>query len=122
MERSRQHWSKELIANVLGEKMNYQLVIQFPETLPGGLDELIKIEDELVMEVTNADVDGHDIGSGEMNIFILTENPLDTFEQTKNVLMKKNQLMSHASIAYRRLDEEDYICLWPEGIINFQVV
>lgn len=102
--------------------MNYQLVIQFPETLPGGLDELIKIEDELAMEVTNADVDGHDTGSGEINIFILTENPIDTFEQTKNVLMKKTQLMSHASIAYRRLDEEDYICLWPEGITNFQVV
>jgi hypothetical protein len=62
------------------------------------------------------------VGSGQMNIFILTEDPLTTFEKVKDVLIKKRQLMDYASVAYRKLDEENYFCLWPKDMTNFRVL
>ena len=51
--------------------LKYQLVIQFSQELEGGFDRLINIEDELDKNLSiNAEVDGHDFGSGQMNIFI----------------------------------------------------
>ena len=55
----------------MGHK-EFQLVLQLPATSGEDFDELIAIED--AMEITFAglphEVDGHDFGSGEMNIFI----------------------------------------------------
>ena len=54
----------------------HQLVIQFPESaFPDFLD-LVKYEDALIDALGDAhEVDGHDIGSGEVNFFVFTDDP-----------------------------------------------
>jgi hypothetical protein len=61
--------------------MRTQLVLQFTtdEDL-GSFDNLIGFEEALSSLIgETAEVDGHDFGSGEMNIFILTDDPVATF-------------------------------------------
>ena len=61
---------------------DYQLVLQFCGDSLQDLDELIALEDELIEQLgDSADVDGHDVGSGETNIFIFTSDPKQTFER-----------------------------------------
>ena len=49
--------------------MKYQLVIQFREELFEEIDEIANLEDRLQKSLIDAEVDGHDIGSGECNFF-----------------------------------------------------
>ncbi len=61
--------------------MQYQLVLQFPLAEDFDFDALIELETKLTFELGSVhDVDGHDIGSGEVNIFILTNNPDEAFK------------------------------------------
>lgn len=70
-------------------KWKYQLVLQFPFSGLTDYDAIIVLEETLIAEVGNkAFVDGHDAGSGEMNIFIHTNDPRRIFEKI---------LSSHAS-------------------------
>ena len=64
----------------------YQLVLQFPADAV-DYDDLIAIEEELLEAVEPpAEVDGHDFGSGEGNVFILTDEPAATLEVVLPVL------------------------------------
>ena len=59
------------------------------------LDATVALEDALIEKLgAFADVDGHDVGSGETNIFIYTSDPAATFRQTKPVLERRQQLQS----------------------------
>ena len=62
--------------------MEYMLVLQWPSSSTAKeLDLLISREDQIREDIgDHGNVDGHDIGSGEMNIFIFTEDPKATFE------------------------------------------
>jgi len=103
--------------------MKYQLVIQFSQELEGGFDRLINIEDELDKNLSiNAEVDGHDFGSGQMNIFILTDEPLETFEQIKKILIRNNNLLNEAKMAYRDIQKNNFIILWPKDLKEFEVI
>ena len=67
--------------------MKYQLVLQWPASSIRDFDTLIEIEDVLLEGLKDgSDVDGHDAGSNEMNIFIQTNNPEITFKEIKAVL------------------------------------
>ena len=51
-------------------------MLQFRGDSRGDYDSMIALEDELIAELQGlAKVDGHDMGSGEANIFILTSDP-----------------------------------------------
>lgn len=95
--------------------MQYQLVLQFRgDSLP-SYDAMIALEDELIEQLgDSADVDGHDCGSGETNIFILTTDPAATFQRVSLVL-ERSQHLSAVTAACRKLDDERYIVIWPEG-------
>jgi hypothetical protein len=67
-----------------------------------------------------AEVDGHDVGQAEANIFIFTEDPSTTFKIVQQMLQELN-LLSSTKAAYRDLNEEDFTCLWPEGMNQFRV-
>jgi len=102
--------------------MEYQVVLQFPGSSRDDFDLLIEIEDELedwVCEI--ADVDGHDFGSGEMNIFLFTNEPKETFDQAKKVVEQK-QLLSVLRAAYRHVESEEYMPLWPKELADFRVL
>ena len=52
--------------------MKYQLVLQFQAESVQEFDELAVLEDLLVENLpSHSVVDGHDIGSGELNIFVI---------------------------------------------------
>jgi hypothetical protein len=95
--------------------MDYQLVLQFRgDTMP-DYDAVVALEEVLTAELgDSADVDGHDVGSGETNIFIFTSDPQQTFEQAKPLLERRRCLQS-VTAAYREADGEEYTVIWPEG-------
>lgn len=101
--------------------MKYQLVIQFAEESIEGFDHLIKIEDLLIDNLEAADVDGHDVGSGEMNIFIFTDRPVDTFSHVKKLLAQDIDCLQTMKAAYRDVESEDYNILWPKDLTEFEV-
>jgi hypothetical protein len=95
--------------------MQYQLVIQFPAENIEDFDSLVKLEDSLIEAIgISANVDGHDFGSREANIFIVTSNPADTFTLIRRNLESKGMLRQ-CMVAHRELHGEKYTVLWPEG-------
>lgn len=102
--------------------MKYQLVIQFPEEIYGDLDWIADLEDRLDESIVDAEVDGHDIGSGEMNIFIHSNNPVNTFQVAKNILEEDGVVLENIKAAYREIGEDHYIPLWPENMVDFKVL
>jgi hypothetical protein len=80
----------------------YQLVLQFSSSTV-TLDELIAIEDALSEKLgASATVDGHDFGSGEGNVFILTGDPTATLQRLLPVLAELGY-ENGATVAYRSL-------------------
>jgi hypothetical protein len=95
--------------------MDYQLVLQFRGDSLRDLDATVALEDELIEELGDAaDVDGHDVGSGETNIFIFTSDPAATFHQARPVLERRQQLQA-VTAAYREVEGEQFTVIWPEG-------
>lgn len=95
--------------------MRYQLVLQFRGDSLADYDQMIAIEDRLIEALgDSADVDGHDAGSGETNIFILTSDPAATFRQARPVLQSMDQLKG-VRAAFRDVDGEQFTVIWPEG-------
>jgi hypothetical protein len=67
-------------------------------------------------------VDGHDVGSGETNIFIITADPVRTFRQSMAVL-ERTRCSGAVTAAHRRVDSEEYTVVWPEDTAkDFRVV
>jgi len=94
--------------------MRYQLVLQFAADTIADYDALVAIEHQLIETLGDGLVDGHDMGSGEANIFILTTDPENTFRQLAPVLVRSGR-MSQVTAAYRRTDEDQYHVVWPEN-------
>ena len=103
----------------------YQLVIQFKwrnhdVTLH---DKVLALEDDLI-EQLDPDVvflDGHDAGSGEMNLFLFTNEPAAAFAQIKPI-MTTHSLLQQSKSAYRPIDGEEFVPIWPEELQVFEVI
>jgi hypothetical protein len=95
--------------------MDYQLVLQFRGDSLADYDAMVALENELIAELGNpARVDGHDVGSGEVNIFIITADPVGTFRQSRLVLERKGCLGA-VTAAHRSVEGEEYTVIWPES-------
>jgi hypothetical protein len=102
--------------------MTAQLVLQFKaDGTLHSFDKLIGFEQALASVVGQiAVVDGHDCGSDEMNIFIITEDPIAVFNlvhQTDESIWPSEDMKA----AYRLTGCESYVCLWPPGLNQFRV-
>lgn len=76
---------------------------------------MVALENELISTLANtADVDGHDMGSGEMNVFIFCDDPEVVLKVSRDTLARYPGL-DLAGAAFRRVDGEDYVRLWPVG-------
>ncbi len=96
------------------------LVLQFSER-DLDYDGLIALERTLITALSgHAKVDGHDMGSGESNIFIFTENPRDTFDMAKKIIDSRG--ISDLKSGFRRLDDDDYTALWPANLREFNII
>ena len=95
--------------------MKYQLALQFPAKSIADYDEMIALEDELNKLLgSSSKVTGHDCGSGEMNIFIHTDVPEETFKRMRPVLAERESFKNLIA-AYRELAGGEYSVLWPTG-------
>lgn len=82
---------------------------------------MVEVEDVLIEQLTELhEIDGHDAGSGEVNIFILTNDYEKAFDEVKAIL-KGRGLWADARVAYREIDKSEYIVLWPDGLNEFNV-
>jgi hypothetical protein len=99
----------------------YQLVLQFVATTMADFDALVSFEELLVNHVRSfAKVDGHDFGCDELNIFILTDYPVKTFELSED--LRRSALPDCIPVvAYRELLGEGYTVLWPPGQTEFSI-
>jgi hypothetical protein len=101
--------------------MKYQLVLQWPASSIKDYDAMIEIEDALVEKLSDEnEVDGHDAGSGEMNIFIRTDNPKSAFNEVKGILGSRDFWVD-ARVAYREVAGSEYTILWPKDLTEFKV-
>ena len=95
--------------------MKYQLVVQFAGPDELDLDAVVALEEELARHVPAGDeVDGHDIGVGEANIFIRTPDPVRTFAAVAPILRSRSPAASWAA-AYRAERSDEYVRNWPAG-------
>ena len=93
--------------------MKYQLIVQMRGD---DFDALIGLEDAIAARLGEiGDVDGHDIGNGEMNVFVLTDDPNRAFERIKPVVPVG------CTVAYRETKSDAYTLLSPPGLQNFKI-
>jgi hypothetical protein len=80
------------------------------------------MEEQLLAELPqeHGTLDGHDFGSGEMNIFVYTLRPLEAFEDVVRSLGSWAR-WADARAAYRPLDSDDFVILWPATLGQFAV-
>lgn len=98
---------------------DYQLVLQWP-AVSVDFGRLVEIEDAVAECLRGSEVDGHDYGAGEANLFILTRDPQRTFHAVKDTLERQDALRDLRA-AFRRIDQSDYVILWPTGLVEFRV-
>ena len=95
--------------------MRYHLVLQFKEPTVPTVDALAALEDELARQLPSGDeVDGHDSGTGEANVFIVTQDARRAFAAVTPTLHKQ-QLLDTVAVAYRAENSDEYVRLWPLG-------
>jgi len=85
---------------------------------------MIEVEDALIERLSEeSEIDGHDAGSGEVNIFILTDDPERTFNEVKAILGSRDFWVD-ARVAYREVSMSKYskyTILWPKDLTEFTV-
>jgi hypothetical protein len=101
--------------------MKYQLILQWPSSSIKDYDSMIEIE-EVLMEGLGGtgEVDGHDAGSGEMNIFIFTDDPNTAFERVVRLLGTKD-FMPDLKAAYRETGQDEFTILYLAGLSHFAI-
>lgn len=100
--------------------MRFLLVLQSPGSTEDDYQSLIDVEDELESLLTASVVDGHDFGSGEMNIFVETDDPLHAFTEARQVF-DRHERWSDVRAAFRSVTGEDYTILWPPDLDSFEI-
>jgi hypothetical protein len=102
--------------------MKYQLVLQWPASSIQDFNAMISIENKLIENLSEGnEVDGHDFGSGEGNIFILTDDPELAFSEVEASLNNDDSWLN-ARVAYREITKDHYTILYPEDLKVFRIV
>jgi hypothetical protein len=85
-------------------------------------DWLIDIEQKIEnLLPDSAEVDGHDMGSDEMNLFIVAESPNDAFERILSSLPELKTRPGYRAAFRDSYGSSNYTVLWPEGVTHFSV-
>ena len=92
----------------------FQLVLQFAPWSDRDFDDLVRLEDELGSLLDSDEIDGHDLGSNEANIFVLTEDPASVLNTCLPAITEA-ALLPAFSAGYRSLDQDQYVRMWPVG-------
>jgi hypothetical protein len=101
--------------------MRYQLVLQWTGSSIEDYDAMIEIEELLIEGLPDeSEIDGHDAGAGEVNIFIHTNSPQRSFAALQPILSACNRLHD-VRIAFREMSKDEYTILWPTDLKTFKV-
>lgn len=102
--------------------MEFILVLQWPAASEADYDALVALEDALEIGLADAHgyVDGHDFGSGEMNLFVHTDLPLEAFGDAQASLGADSRWAA-VRAAYRSTDGDEYTVVWPATLQDFSV-
>ena len=94
--------------------MEYQLVMQLPVSEKTDFDRLLDLEGKLIIGMGDPHlVEGHDLGAGEMNIFVHTSDPIAAFSRVRELVSFGD--FPELRVAYRSVTNDEYTNLWPEG-------
>jgi hypothetical protein len=97
------------------------LVLQWTGSTMADHAALIEFEKALESSLTGgSNVDGHDIGSDEMNIFVETDDAVRTFTEVEAAI-RMSSLRTDMRAAYREIEGDDYTVVWPPGLSAFRV-
>jgi len=103
--------------------MKYQLVLQWycSSFSSGDFQRLQMIEGILISGLGDRGVvDGHDIGSGEFNIFIHTNDVKLALSKVKELLGPPRYFQDMRA-GYRSFEENEYFPMHPEDMDDFRV-
>jgi hypothetical protein len=101
--------------------MKYRLVLQFPASSIRDYDDMVALEIDIIGVLGDVgEVDGHDAGSGEMNIFVDTNDPSSAFERIMT-LARAIAFSPELKVAYREKGTTRFTALKPFGLADFRV-
>ena len=96
--------------------MKTQLVVQLPISESTDFDDLIEIEDglsDVLKSHRGVVVDGHDIGHGRFNVFVISDVPCEQFVGGIRAYLEFRELLDNAVIAARPINGGRYNVVWP---------
>src|SRR5436309_15153854 len=98
-----------------------ELVLQLPASSIKDYDAMVELEDRIIARLGNVGkVDGHDMGVGEMNIFIRTDHPKLAFDEIK-ALLGTQDFMPELKAAYRDVGKDNFTILYPPNLDHFSI-
>jgi hypothetical protein len=93
--------------------MNYQLVIKFWRKSLEDETIVSKIQSELKSVLgDSAELDGYDIGAKEINLFVVTPDPKQSFRRINTVLEHRG-IVQGVSAASRLVGGAHFTSIWP---------
>jgi hypothetical protein len=93
--------------------MDYQLVVKFWRKSLDDENFVATIQDELKEALgESAVLDGYDISSKEINLFVITPDPKHSFRRLKTVIENRGTLRG-VSAAYRLVGGARFSSIWP---------
>ncbi|MEO7432670.1 MAG: hypothetical protein ABIR62_11745 [Dokdonella sp.] len=93
--------------------MDYQLVIKFWRASLEDEGFLATIESDLAGVLGEAAaLDGYDVSAKEINLFVLTADPRNTFRKSRSVLDKLG-IERGVSAAFRLVGGAQFTSIWP---------
>lgn len=97
--------------------MNHQLVLQFQGSDKSTLQKVISLEDQIIEALdgsTSAEVDGHELGDGVINLVLLAKNASKTWEKIEQLVEDAaSEDLEISAVAFRDLNGADFTVLWP---------
>src|SRR5262245_23254635 len=101
-----------------------QLIVQFACTQISDYDRFMQVEETLIQAFSQndyAEVDGHDVGQGRFNIYILPKGAWGPVIERVEAFLKLRGVLNEALIV-KQLESEKYIVVWPKDFDgNFEV-
>lgn len=108
--------------SVLGQKQTAamtrnQVIVQFPFTEQSSLDSFLELEEAFINLFAQrnpyAEVDGHDVGQGKFNIFIVPKGSWGPVLERVHGLLKLRGLLSTAMVAKQLKGSGKFVVAWP---------
>ena len=93
--------------------MDYQLIIKFWRKSLANEDFLATVEAELKQALGDkVELEGYDVSRDEINLFMLTADPRQSFRKARDVLERMG-IENGVSSAYRLVGGAKFTSLWP---------